>query len=190
MKYNIIYFRVILPAILSSAIVFILEGNLWLAPLIFGLIVGLVNWKVDKYNQFFGCLFSVFLSYVVFALGWFGAGFWKYILEYLFGNIFSKNDIFNLTFLITTFIIAPLLIYLLYRLLFKFPMTIFTLFATVFSIIILVCIVLFLPIGDDKQNLMSNFSVWHVIIWQLIVIMTLQIMIVQKEIFKHKRNLF
>lgn len=188
MKYSTIFFKVLLPTILCVLITYFAGGGLLFGPLLFGLIVGLVNWNLHKYDPFFGCLFSIILSYIVFAIGWFGLDFWKHIIEYILDDIFFKNNISSsdLAFLITTFVIAPLLIYLLYKILFKIPMGKFTLLIIISSIFILIFISVLLT-DDKKYHIISNFNVWQVINWQLIVMLSLQFMINQKNILKSEK---
>lgn len=185
MNFSTVFLKVLVPAILCVFIVYISGGNLLLYPFVFGLIVGLANRNLHKYDPFFGCLFSILLSYIVFAIGWFGAGFWKYTLEYMMGNILLKNNIsiLDVGFMITTYIVAPLLIYLVYKVLFKIPMGKFTILIIIVSIVILVFVDL-LPIEDNKNNLINHFN-----IWQLIVMLSLQFMINQKNILKRENGI-
>lgn len=185
MRNNRVIFRIILPAILCSALVYISGGNLWLCPLILGLAIGVANWGFHKYNPFLGSLFSILLSYLVFSISLFGFRYEVHFLKFLLHDVLLGRDmpISDFVFLITTFVIAPVLMYVFYRLLFKIPKRKLTLLIIIFSVAILLFVGI-IPFDNEEFNIMSNFSVWHITIWQLIVVISLQFMIHQKVVYK------
>ncbi|KAB1071097.1 hypothetical protein F6U93_01530 [Tamlana haliotis] len=100
-----------------------------------------------------------------------------YIREFLLINnniIMSDDNARELAFIISPFVIAPILVFLAYKLVFNYPKSKITLLIVLFSILLLVlqsCYFFFIAKPIDDANLFLNLYT----IWQVIMALALQL---------------
>ena len=172
-KENILIYRLLLPLVIYFILIWILKVPFGFYPLTFGLIVGLVNWNIHRYKPVFGVFLSVFISYLAFFIA--------YYSFYITGRVFSfmKGDSgIVLGIAISTYIIAPLLVFLFYRLVFKLFISRITVSIITISIILLVLYNYLFYSKELNQESLNSFT-----IWQMVMILALQLIIYQNKIF-------
>jgi len=181
-----ILIRILAPPFICILVIYITGSNLISYPLVFGLCIGLVNWYYHKFNPILGVFISIVLSFTIFLIGFFGYGFWKNLLEIIknFMIPFQNNwSIPDSAYILTTFIISPLLVFFAYKFIFNFPKSKFTLLIIVLSIAVLILIGLF-QTDDNKHNIMNHYN-----LWQFVMILSLQLIITQRD-FKKFMEMF
>lgn len=111
------YFKIILPAILCVLIIYITKISILYYPLSFGLIIGLVNWKIHKYNPYLGVLLSVMMSLISFWVAFLSMGLFSNLGELITDNTnYRLGDGSKIYYLIISVnMIAPLLVLFLYN---------------------------------------------------------------------------
>ncbi|TXE15258.1 hypothetical protein ES692_17455 [Psychroserpens burtonensis] len=172
--------KIVLSPFISVLILFLSESSLFLYPLIFSLIVSLSNYK--RYTDSIkGTVLSIIFSYFSFFVGYFGWGLFLKGIE----SIGLTNDIHigtwfytDLAFLISGFLIAPLLTLLLNKSLFRNTKTKTTLWIIIITIGILI-LISFIHNDDSIDNYFNMMNVW-----QLIVMFGLQLIINQEYLSK------
>jgi len=176
MKKNII--KIISPSIICALIILLTELPLEYYPISFGLIIGLTNWNLHKYKPYLGVLLSVLASFVSFFIAFYSS----FLVENLVDFIFKETDYFvgdesrgTLTFIISPFIIAPILVFLVYSYIFNFPKVKRTTMIILISIVLLVlnaCLAFYYGIGKPY------------VFWQVIMALAIQLIVYQKTIIK------
>lgn len=167
------------------------DGNGVFFPLIFGSVIGLINFRTHKYNPYTGIILSIIVSFATFFIAYFSIWVVIYILNYLNELlVIDINDakILTLSFIISPFIIAPLLVYYGYTFIFNFPKTKFTLLVVLIAILLLILQACFYYYYEDFKN---NSAINIYLIWQVIMVLALQLIIYQRELkalFKHKNE--
>ena len=172
--------KIVLSPFISVLILFLTEWNLFLYPLIFSLIISISNYKL-YHDSTKGIILSIIFSYLSFFAGYFGWGLFLKIIE----AIGITNDIHignwfytDLAFLISGFIIAPLLTLKLNKSLFKNTKTKTTFWIIYISILTLV-LISFVHNDQKVENYFNIMNVWH-----LIIMFGLQLIINQKYFAK------
>jgi hypothetical protein len=170
--------KIILSPFISVLILFLTEWNLFVYPLILSLIISISNYKLYR-DSTKGIILSLIFSYLSFFAGYFGWGLFLKAIE----AIGITNDIHignwfytDLAFLISAFIIAPLLTLKLNKSLFENTKTKTTLWIIIITIGILV-LISFIHNNQDVENYFNIMNVWH-----LIILFGLQLIINQKSI--------
>ncbi len=173
--------KIILPAILCVLIIYITKMSLWYYPLSFGVIIGLVNWKKHKYNSYIGTLLSVIVSFASFWISFFFFGVFSALREFIINNTnYSINESMLVYYLIiSAFIIAPILVFTLYKFVFKIPKTKFSLYIIISSIILLILDFMFFWNFQETNNFSEMLPY---VIWQFIMALSLQLILYQEEI--------
>ena len=143
-------------------------------PLSFGLIIGLTNWNMHKYKPFLGVLLSIFVSYLAFFIAYFSFALTGSIFSFMKGD---SGNILGLT--ISTYIIAPLLVFLLYKTVFKIINSKITFFIITISIFLLIVLFYLCNLIGLIDESLDSYT-----IWQIIMISALQLIINQTKIFK------
>ena len=177
-----LFFRLLLPSFLCLIILgFIREFDYY--PLIFALIISLTNWGNHKFNPYVSTLLSILASYGAYCIGifsFFGLG---YFIEYM--NWYSNYEslAIGLKTIFPVFVIAPLFVFIFYKLIFKSPNTKTTLWIIIIAITAQV--IQYYAFNDngnfhnDSKNI-TFFTSYGV--WQFIVALGLQLIIYQKNL--------
>ena len=150
-------------------------------PLSFGLVVGIVNWDVHRYRPILGVLLSLFVSYVSFFIAYFSLGIFGNIRDSILENtnfVISDDSMGVLGFVISPFVIAPLLVFFFYRFVFFIPKSKLTLMTIMFTVLLLAII------SYSIISYADNSIVKPYILWQLVMAIALQLIINQKITLK------
>ncbi|MAN28780.1 MAG: hypothetical protein CMH15_12735 [Mesonia sp.] len=157
-------------------------------PLIFTLVIGLININKFKFNFLKSLLLCVFFSYLSFFVGYFGS----FFLGKLLGGF---GDLGNISaIIISAFIISPILLYYSYSYIFelfktKFNIYVMTITLTLMFIISFYTFYIMDYISDNNffdTKLLNPF-----LLWQVIMALALQLILHQKELkalFKTKNR--
>jgi hypothetical protein len=178
------YFKLLLPAILCVLILYITKMSILYYPLSFGLVIGLVNWKLHKYNPYIGVLLSVLVSLISFWLAFFSIGLFSNLGDLITSNTnYVFGDGAKIYYLIVAInIIAPILVFTLYKFVFKIYKTKFSLYIIISSIILLVLVFIL----NINHYSIFDFRLLPYTIWQFIMALALQIIITQNTLKKPK----
>ncbi|PCI31011.1 MAG: hypothetical protein COB60_12990 [Flavobacteriaceae bacterium] len=174
MKENIFIFKILLPITICFILINIVKIPFSFYPLSFGLIIGLANWNIYKYKLFLGVLLSIFVSYLAFFIAYFSFTITGKMFSFMKGDSGSVLGI-----VISTYIIAPLLVFTFYKFVFKIINSKITIFIIIASISILVLMFYFLFSVELIHESLDLYT-----IWQMIMILALQLIIYQSKIFK------
>jgi multisubunit Na+/H+ antiporter MnhB subunit len=176
-----IILKIISPSIICALVILLTELSLDYYPILFGLIIGLVNWDLHKYKPYFGVLLSLLASFGCFFIAFYSS----YLVENVVDFIFKDTDYFvgdesrgTLTFIISPFIIAPILVFSAYRYIFNFPKVKQTTWIILISIILLVliaCLAFYYGIGRPF------------VFWQVIMALSIQLILYQHKFKKVKQ---
>ena len=180
-----IFFKLILCPIISILVLYSLDSNIFLYPLIFSFFIFISNYELLKLNVLYGFILGFLLSYVAFFAGIFSYNlFYKIINNSNITNDISVGTLFytDLAGCISIFILAPFLTIYLQKLLFNDTKSKFTTVVLITTIIILTCLS-FLYNNQKEDNIFNVFNIWY-----LIVMISLQLIINQKAIV-NKANL-
>ena len=174
------YIKILIPAILCVVILYITKMSISYYPLSFGLVIGIVNWKLHKYNPYLGVLLSVLVSMISFWLSFLSMGLFNNLGELITNNTnYVLGDGAKIYYLIiAVYIIAPLLVLRFYKFVFNISKTKFNL-----TVIISVIIILLLIYGIKPNYFIDNYpKISPYIIWQFIMALALQLILYQKEL--------
>lgn len=174
-----IHARILLPPLICGIIVYYSNLSIEYYPMLFGLIIGLINWDVHVYKPLLGILLSILTSYASFFIALFSSFVFGYIQEYIMETtdfVISDRVTRNFSIIVTSFIIAPLLVFFLYRYVFNIPNSKISLIITGISIILLVLISYSFIEIEDKHLLNPFF------LWQIIMALAIQLILYQKEL--------
>ena len=116
MNNNYTFLKIILPLLFCFIVLIVVKPGLDYYPLIFGLIIGLVNWRDHKYGLFLGVILSLVASYVSFLIAYFSIPLFINVLKPLLGE--DTSAILVMT--ISAFVIAPLLVFIAYKFVFNY----------------------------------------------------------------------
>ncbi|WP_299110029.1 hypothetical protein [uncultured Tenacibaculum sp.] len=173
--------RILLAPLLCSIGLYFFNLDLFLYPLVFGIVIGILNFDKYKTKPLIGLLYGLVGGYLAFFLSYFSF----FLLLHLKTTI--GEDKANLIAIITApNLLAPMLVFSVYWFVFKFKKSKFTFLIMALSIIVLMlsCITIYLNI-----NLLGRNSINTNLIWQVIMALAIQLIIYQKEMFpKHKIN--
>ena len=168
--------KIVFSPFISVLILFLTEWNLFVYPLIFSLIISISNYKLYR-DSTKGIILSIIFSYLSFFAGYFGWGLLLKVIEAIgiTNDIHIENWFYtDLAFLISGFIIAPLLTLKLNKSLFKNTKTKTTLWIICISILTLV-LISFVHNDQKVENYFNIMNTWH-----LIIMFGLQLIINQK----------
>jgi len=177
----LLMFRIIITPILCVLYIYFIIDDLFYYPLSFGLVIGLINWKFHKYKPFLGVFFSVLVSYASFFIAYFSI----IITGEVVGSILDINGDESkgvIAFIISPFIIAPMLVFLSYMFVFNIPKTKLTMYVVLFSVIFLVLQSYFFFYYVDSYSIdLSGHKILNpYTIWQIIMALAIQLIINQK----------
>lgn len=142
-------------------------------PLIFGLVIGLVNWKDHKNGLFIGIILNVFISYICFFIAYFSFPLFLGVFKPLLGEDAAAITVMTLS----AFFFAPLLVFFGYKFIFTYPNDKYILKVIAVSIFTLVLICLLFYYFEIGNGL-------SLILWQVIMALAIQLIIQQKELKK------
>lgn len=190
------YIKLILPSIICLLVIYVTRISIWYYPLLFGVVIGVINWKKHKYKPFIGVFISVLLSLLSFWLAYFSLGLFSWLKELL---LYTKITIGNdsakdLSFLISIFVIAPLLVFYSYKFVFNIPKRRATFAIIIVSILLLVLQARFFYYNNtsffEEEWLNKNITF---VIWQFIMALAIQLILYQNDLiliskFKKRRG--
>ena len=188
---SILLGRIILPSILCVLLIEYLEDNFWgfQFVLVFGIAIVLFNKQKVKHNYIASFLLSIVLSFLVLFLSLgISSGLYYFINDVLNVKINADSQLLgkqinDLSFVISYGIIAPLLMFYSYGLLFKIDKS------KTFKYIKWISIIVLLSLG--MTNVLSSMDNSIPISWQLIMVLALQLILYQEKIkilFAPKRD--
>lgn len=175
MKKNILILKVLLPSVVSFALIRIVEIPFSFYPLSFALVIGIVNWNIHKYKPLLGIFLSIWVSYLTFLIAYSSMLLVGYLTKELFKNAFNDETIGIITFSISPYIIAPLLVFWGYSFIFNISKTKLTKTIIFVSIMLINLQYYFFYSQGLNQNSINSFTGW-----QVIMIIALQLIITQK----------
>jgi hypothetical protein len=171
--------KILMPSILCILLIYITNMQLEYSTLFFGFFIGITNWDLHKYNLCLGILLSVLVSFVSFLIAYFSFA----ITGNIFNLIVSGDSGKVLGLNVSTNIIAPLLVFLLYRIVFNISKTRLTTFVIILSLVILVSQnYLYRYLDSLSINVLESKILNSYAIWQIIMALALQLILYQKEI--------
>lgn len=137
---------------------FILNISIEVYPLIFGAVIGLVNWKSLKINKILGVILSVIFCYITIYLG--------YLSFVLLGNIVEGNEgLIVISLMISTTIISPLLLLLFYKTILKITMSRLNYLIIIVGVLFLIIAFnVFYSKAVGVTNSINIYSLWTVIV--------------------------
>ena len=172
--------NITIPSLVCFSLFFFPKISLGIYPLIFGFIIGLFNVKtIKKLHPLFIILLSIILSYTVFYISYFSMIPIGFLLNVFFENVLNDEAIGVLVFFISPYIIAPLIMFYFYKLLFKISTTKLVktvIIISVFLIVIQWCFFYYLKININSINSFVG--------WQIIMSLGIQIITSQKRLIK------
>ncbi len=149
-------------------------------PLSFGLVIGIANWKQYKYSPYIGVVISLIISYVAFFIAY--ASLPVFIELFKFLNINYREV---LPIVISSFIIAPLLVFVFYKYLFLFAkskLTVYIMLCSIISLVIIFCT----TVWYHKLTMFKyefNEALNPYTLWQVIMALAIQL-IINQGVFK------
>lgn len=185
MKNYSTYLKIIIPSVICILGLPFIE-NIDFYPLLFGIVIGIINWNAHKFKPLIGCFLSIVISYTSYGIGLLSFAFYLFILEFLNENMnyAVTIDIHGAYgYILAPFIIAPIVLFLLYKFVFDIPKTNITSFTIVISIVLLTTQSYFLIIENNYTFQTEKFVIWDpYVIWQVVMALALQVIIYQNEI--------
>ena len=176
MKTNIFILKILLPVVVSFILIRVIKIPFSFYPLSFALVIGIFNWDIHKYKPLLGILLNVLVSYVTFLLAYSSMALVGYVTRGLFNNVFNDETVGIITFSISPYVIAPLLVFWGYSFVFEIPKTKLTTTIVVVSVILINVQYYYLYFQGLNQNSINSFTGW-----QVIMALALQLMLNQKN---------
>lgn len=176
MKNKLVLLNILLPPIICLTIITIAKIGIDYYPLSFGLIIGIVNWRHYRCSPYLGIIISLFVSYLAFFIA--------YASLPLFVEFFKLFNISNrevLPIVLSSFIIAPILVFMFYKYVFLFKKNKRTTFIILCSITLLV-IIFCTHVWYHKLTMFKyefNEALNPYTLWQVIMALSIQIIINQ-----------
>lgn len=184
--------KIILPPIVLIIFIYIFsileilnDISLLYYPISFGLVLGLFNWKLSKFSNkiILLIIFSIIICIVSFFIGFFSLGVYN-LFENTIKLSLGEDDGKMWIIIISTCLIAPIALFQLLKLIFKFKKDKFNFFVKVITIILL--IIQFLCFYKFSNNKIENNSFYNLIspftFWQFIMIISLQLQLYHEEV--------
>ena len=182
---NSILLKITLTPIICVLIIMSTQIGIEYYPLSFGLVIGFMNWNNYKYGLFIGIILSLLASYFSFFIAYFTV----YLLVEIFNSILGQDTGGVTALLVSSFIIAPLLMFYLYKFVFNYSRTKVTNYIILYAVILLIIIsCLFYYFTDYKfVRFLKRIRLDHYTIWQIVMALGIQLIIYQKEIWNKQR---
>jgi hypothetical protein len=175
-----IYIKIIMPSVICTLFLSIKSiEDIQYSILLFGFVIGVFNRNVHKYEMDLGAFLSILVSCISYGLGmlsYFGA---LYLIDFFNFETMLNKEIGGVFLLLSSVVIAPLLLFNLYKFVFKIPKTKNTNWIIIISIILLVVLSQFFTFKDSKTD--DVYRIFF-IIWQVIMALALQLILYQKEL--------
>ena len=178
-KLVMVYFKILLPAILCSGVIFLTLTSVGYYPVIFGLVVGVVNWKSHKYNPALAIIYITIASYISFFIG-----------LYLIGPIgeifaFLGNDLrAQLGLQISPYVISPCLLFIFLSYIYGLKRDNFFFIIMILSIIILLTIINLFR-GSFNFEFQTTEFYLPFVVWPVIISIGFQMALYREELFKN-----
>jgi len=181
----LLFFKIILPALICGLLFKLFKLDISYHVLFFGLIIVLFNLKKTKYNNLLSIVFSIIISYLAFFISiglYFGIGY--ILMQFIELDKLEKISIYgynmkNFLMLFPISIFSPILLFLLYKFLFKINKSKYN--RTIIWITIIVLIVFSLVKKDFEDENASAF-------WQFTMALAIQLMLYENEIIEFIKN--
>lgn len=178
---NYTLLKIILAPIICILIIITTQIGIEYYPLSFSLVIGFINCNNHKYGLFIGIVLSLLASYISFIIAFFSV--------YLFVEVFTlflEQDNGGVTALMfSSFILAPLLVFFLYKFVFSYSLTKIGKYIIFTSVFIL--IIVFYLYDFKNFNFLKKIRLDHYVIWQFVMALAIQLIIYQKEIWNNKK---
>lgn len=173
------YFLLFMPSICCVLLLYFIHDKLEVYPLSFGVIIGIANWFIRKYNRILNLVLSILISYFAYFSG---IAFWALIV-FLFkerlelsGEIWSKA-----VYAVSAFIISPLVLITLYQRIFKTDTALRKKIPVVLGTIIVLNVIYWFTFENDVTTI-NKFDLMNpYILWQPITALGLQLTLYQKR---------
>ena len=164
--------EILLPPLLCVFLIKVTNMSIEYYPLSFGLVIGILNWKHHKHPPFFGILLCLILSYASFFIGYFSIPLLLGILSPFLGE--DSGGILALT--IGAYVIAPFLVFLSYKLIFKYKKS--SNFIIIGVIVLLIVVFRTLVWYSEFGNYTFKLNELSYTLWQMIMAFAIQLLIV------------
>ncbi len=176
------YIKIIIPSVICALFLSIKYiEDIQYSIIIFGLVIGVFNWNIHKYKLYIGVFLSIVVSCISYGLGMLSYfGVWYLIDLFNFKTTLNKET-GGVLLLLSSVVFAPLLLFNLYKFVFKIPKTKYTDWIIIISIILLVLLSQLFTFKDNKTD---DIYRMFFIMWQIIMALALQIIITQNILNK------
>lgn len=168
--------KVILAPLLCFISLYFLKIEFEYYPISFALIISIINYKKYRLNPITGTILNIICSFFIFFGGYVLSLFLMSALKDFFGEDLSGF----IGILIGANIFAPVVVFTFYNKIFIFPRSKFNNIIIIISIILLILSLFYLYYYADNENFKVNFY----ILWQIIISLSLQIILCQKDLMK------
>lgn len=182
-----IYLRILLPVLLCILSLSVFKIQLDYYPISFALIISVINWDNSQLKPVYSLILNIISSFIIFLIFYITSLFLIKGLSPLLGENLSSL----IGFTLGAFILAPIAVFLTYnKFIFLFPKTKLTIYLMIISIIILtiISITFFYCSDNGFYDFLKKFNVDHYVLWQIVMTLTIQLIIYQKELFSKKQD--
>jgi len=178
---NYTLLKIILAPIVCVLIILSSQFGIEYYPLSFGLVIGFINWNNHKYGLLIGIILSLLASYISFFIAYFSV----YLLFEVFKLFLGQDNGGVAALMVSSFILAPLLVFFLYKFVFNYSLTKIAKYIIFTSILILIIVFYF----SDWQyfKFLKNTRLDHYTIWQIAMALAIQLLIHQKVIWEKQK---
>ncbi|QMU64983.1 MAG: hypothetical protein GKR88_12240 [Flavobacteriaceae bacterium] len=175
---------IIIAPFLCAVLIVFTKLPLEYYPLSFGLVIAVVNWKISSRNSYLRTFLCVLFSYTSFFAGYFT----PHILSNAFVPLFGQDIGGIVALTLSVCLISPLLLFFLFRFIFKYPKKKFVIKVTAISVITLFLISLFHTWNVDTLKFQHEFNeiLNPYTLWQVIMALAIQLLVRQQYLFKQK----
>ncbi|MCA0957454.1 hypothetical protein LCL86_00250 [Muricauda ruestringensis] len=186
-------FKIILPVLVAALGLVIVYKKIDFYPLLLGLIIGVFNWNLHRINSIISTLICVIASYVVYGISILSFAIYVPIEEVLsnsLGYTIGKDQIAEVGFIITPFVIAPILMFLAVKFIFKTVKRRHTTLIIFMTILVLVLQALIFHhstfIGIEATQ--KEFYDYPYILWVIIMVLAIQLILFNDNPNKSIKN--
>ncbi len=150
-------------------------------PLSFSLVLSIFIWNINKTRNFTKFILIITLSYISFFIAYFSTSLLHEIFKLLHFQIYA--GIFSLA--ISTFIIAPLLVFFSFKFIFNYTKTKITNRIVLISLFFLITVSYIFYYFNDSELIvfLKNNQLDQYTFWQVIMALSIQLIIFQKSIW-------
>jgi hypothetical protein len=182
-SYNLL--KIIASPILCFLAIYTTAVGIDYYPLIFGLVIGIVNVEEYKFGPFIGIVLSILASYITFFLAYFSIP----LLLGIFKPIFGEDKGAFLVMLVSVFILAPLLVFIAYKFVFgykKVKSISYIIICTIFLLVVVFSIhIWYYELTQFKYEFNELLNPYT--LWQVIMALSIQLILYQHKFKKVKQ---